>query len=245
MEADLQLGRHAELVSELSSAMAGDPGRERLAGQLMLALYRCQQHAAALDVYQRTRAHLSERLGLEPGPALAASSGRSWSTIPLSRSRMACDVSDDARASVVTPTDPVARRGPGMQRVPAPPTPIVGRADDCRAVCGLLAREEVRLVTWWVRAGWARRDSLSRLPRDGGLVPGDGRLDGAGQRRAGRRCRGDVGARGRRRTATGGGSGDALRRFLSLRRALLVIDNFEHLLDAAGVVADLLAACPD
>ena len=60
-EADLQLGRHAQIISELTRALADEPSRERLAGQLMLALYRCQQQTAALEVYRRTRARLSQR----------------------------------------------------------------------------------------------------------------------------------------------------------------------------------------
>jgi YVTN family beta-propeller protein len=72
VDADLQLGRHADLVGELEALAATHLTRERLAGQLMLALYRCERHADALDVYQRTRSHLADELGLEPGPGLRA-----------------------------------------------------------------------------------------------------------------------------------------------------------------------------
>ena len=71
-DADLQLGRHAALVGELEALAAEHPARERTAAQLMIALYRCGRQAEALDVYLRTRKHLSEELGLEPGPALQA-----------------------------------------------------------------------------------------------------------------------------------------------------------------------------
>jgi DNA-binding SARP family transcriptional activator len=70
VDADLAVGRHTELVSELRQLMAENPTRERLAGQLMLALYRCGRQAEALDAYQRTRVLLADELGLEPGPAL-------------------------------------------------------------------------------------------------------------------------------------------------------------------------------
>jgi DNA-binding SARP family transcriptional activator len=70
VEADLALGRHAELVAELEGLVVERPTRERLAGQLMLALYRCGRQADALEIYQRTRMHLAAELGLEPGPAL-------------------------------------------------------------------------------------------------------------------------------------------------------------------------------
>jgi DNA-binding SARP family transcriptional activator len=72
IEADLAVGRDAGLVGELEQLIALHPFRERLRGHLMLALYRCGRQADALDVYQRTRAHLAQELGLEPGPALKA-----------------------------------------------------------------------------------------------------------------------------------------------------------------------------
>jgi DNA-binding SARP family transcriptional activator len=72
VEADLELGRHAQLVGELEGLLTEQPSRELVASQLMLAHYRCGRQADALGVYQRTRAHLAEELGLEPGRALKA-----------------------------------------------------------------------------------------------------------------------------------------------------------------------------
>jgi DNA-binding SARP family transcriptional activator len=70
VQADLAAGRHGELLGELQGLMAAFPSREWLAGQLMLALYRCGRQGEALDVYARTRAFLLGEMGLEPGPAL-------------------------------------------------------------------------------------------------------------------------------------------------------------------------------
>jgi YVTN family beta-propeller protein len=70
IEADLALSRHADLVSELEALVATYPLRERLHGQLMIALYRCGRQAEALEAYQAARRTLVEELGLEPGPAL-------------------------------------------------------------------------------------------------------------------------------------------------------------------------------
>ena len=70
IEAELDLGRHAELVPELEGLVLGEPLRERLRGQLMLALYRCGRQADALEVYRSGRRLLDEELGLEPGGEL-------------------------------------------------------------------------------------------------------------------------------------------------------------------------------
>ena len=70
IEADLALGRHAELIGELEALVARHPLRERLRGQLMLALYRSDRQAEALHVYQEFRLALAEELGLEPSQGL-------------------------------------------------------------------------------------------------------------------------------------------------------------------------------
>ncbi|WP_158674548.1 AfsR/SARP family transcriptional regulator [Streptomyces hoynatensis] len=64
---ELALGRHRELVGELSALITEYPLREELAALLMLALYRSGRQAEALDVYRRTRRAMIEDLGLEPG----------------------------------------------------------------------------------------------------------------------------------------------------------------------------------
>src|SRR4051812_8099864 len=69
IEAELALGRHAELVPELEGLVREHRLRERLRGQLMLALYRCGRQADALDVYRSGRRLLDE-LGLEPDDEL-------------------------------------------------------------------------------------------------------------------------------------------------------------------------------
>jgi DNA-binding SARP family transcriptional activator len=68
--AELDLGRHTELVGELERLVREFPVRERLRGQLMLALYRSERQSEALAVYQEGRRYLSEELGLEPGAPL-------------------------------------------------------------------------------------------------------------------------------------------------------------------------------
>jgi len=70
IEVDLNLGHHAAILPELRGLAAENPLRERLCGQLMLALYRSGLQAQASDVYHRTRRRLVKELGMEPGPIL-------------------------------------------------------------------------------------------------------------------------------------------------------------------------------
>jgi DNA-binding SARP family transcriptional activator len=70
LDADLALGRAADVVPELEELVAANPLRERLIEQLMLALYRAGRQADALAAYRAQRERLAEELGLEPGPAL-------------------------------------------------------------------------------------------------------------------------------------------------------------------------------
>src|SRR5215207_7874311 len=69
-EAKLALGRHGELVGRLEALIGEHPYRERLRAQLMLALYRCERQADALQAYQDARSTLVEELGIEPGERL-------------------------------------------------------------------------------------------------------------------------------------------------------------------------------
>jgi DNA-binding SARP family transcriptional activator len=70
VEADLSLGLGATLVDELRAIADASPYDERACGQLMVALYRSGQPAAALAVYRSFRSTLGEELGLEVGPGL-------------------------------------------------------------------------------------------------------------------------------------------------------------------------------
>ena len=70
IEAKLELGAHAELVGRLQALIGEHPFRERLRAQLMLALYRCDRQADALQAYQDARLALVEELGIEPSDRL-------------------------------------------------------------------------------------------------------------------------------------------------------------------------------
>lgn len=70
IEAELELGRHLELVGELRQLVNEHPFRERLVGHMMRALYRSGQRADALEAYQRFHRRVVDELGIDPGPGL-------------------------------------------------------------------------------------------------------------------------------------------------------------------------------
>ncbi len=70
IEADLALGRHRELVPELETLVARHPFRERLWGQLIVALYRSGRQGDALTAFARARALLADELGIDPSHEL-------------------------------------------------------------------------------------------------------------------------------------------------------------------------------
>jgi len=70
VDADLELGRHGDVVGELEALAQQHPLRETFRRQLMLALYRSGRQAEALEAYQDARVRFVEELGIEPGPEL-------------------------------------------------------------------------------------------------------------------------------------------------------------------------------
>jgi DNA-binding SARP family transcriptional activator/class 3 adenylate cyclase len=83
VDGELRLGEHRGLIGELQGLVAAHRGREGLAGQLMLALYRCGRQGDALEVYAGTRTYLAGELGLEPGPALQTLQGDILAQAPV------------------------------------------------------------------------------------------------------------------------------------------------------------------
>ncbi|MFD8122694.1 BTAD domain-containing putative transcriptional regulator [Streptomyces albidoflavus] len=70
IDADLRLGRHNQLIAELTQLTARHPHHEGLQSQAMLALYRAGRQSTALDLYRRLRTRLITELGVEPSPQL-------------------------------------------------------------------------------------------------------------------------------------------------------------------------------
>lgn len=70
VEADLAVGRHPQVLPDLTRLVTQHPLHERFRAQLMTALYRCDRQAEALALYDHGRRMLGDELGLEPGPLL-------------------------------------------------------------------------------------------------------------------------------------------------------------------------------
>ncbi|MGH2941234.1 MAG: ATP-binding protein [Solirubrobacteraceae bacterium] len=157
-ECELQLGEHGELVGELEMLVAGHPGRERLAAQLMLALYRCDRQADALDVYARTRAYLSGELGLEPGPAL-----RSLQAEILAHSPTLQPAAVGAPAAIAEAVTLSAADDTGARRVrtPAVVLPLAGSLRGAPSVAFVGRDVELaRLRERWKDAAAGRRAAV-------------------------------------------------------------------------------------
>jgi len=152
IEADLALGRHAELVAEAEALVAEHPLRERFRAQLMLALYRCGRQADALAVYRTTRRALIEELGIEPSPPLRELEQailRQDPSLDLAsapapeRSLLVVPLHDDALAALLTLAVALARR-PVRELVLA--RLIDNRLDLAGATVGLHEQRELLLA---------------------------------------------------------------------------------------------------
>jgi DNA-binding SARP family transcriptional activator len=119
VEAELALARHAELVPELEGLVRKEPLRERLRGQLMLALYRCGRQADALEVYRSGRRLLDEELGLKPDDELQR----------LERAILNHDPSLASPVAAVVERRPVARSRRASSRTNVPPPDSVAVID--------------------------------------------------------------------------------------------------------------------
>jgi predicted ATPase/DNA-binding SARP family transcriptional activator len=225
IEADLALGEHGGLVTELEGLLADHPYRERLWGQLMLALYRSGRQADALQAFHRARQVLDAELGIEPSRWL--------------RRRQEQILLQDPVLEVPEPTPPP--RPP--HHLPAQRTSFVGRRRELAELQGLLRTRRLVCVTGPPGSGKTRlavevaASLLEAFSHGAWFVSLAEVADPELVRSA---------------VATALGipelperpAAQALTDHLRSRRLLLVLDNFEHLLPAAVRVAELLDAAP-
>jgi hypothetical protein len=278
VEVDLGLGRQAQVIGELQALVEREPLRERLHAQLMRALYATGRQADALGAYQRARAVLAERAGLDPGPELRRLEAQLLAQDPAlaiapelsaAAPRATRPGGPAVREPDAAPPEPgaaadVTARAPGAtaavvpSNLPAPLTSFVGREEEIAQVRELLGRGRLvtlvgpggagktrlalEAVTRLLAGGEVGRDGawlveLASL-RDPALLPG-AVLDAVSPR---------VELARLEAPAAGGEGGGATRRplrALANRHLLVILDNCEHLVEAAAsLVETILGACP-
>ncbi|MFF8312118.1 AfsR/SARP family transcriptional regulator [Streptomyces lydicus] len=254
--ARLELGEHAPLTGELAALAARHPLRERLRALQLTALYRAGRQSEALTAYGEIRALLAEELGVDPGPELAAAHRAILRQEPWEQREPGggAVARDGGRAQGAVGTTPARPR----TNLPAPLTALLGRQDAVRQVEQALT--DHRLLTLTGPGGVGKtRLALETAGRLGGTFP-----DGVWLVELAALSRPDDPARGRdtrctaaelaetvlavlgiREGAAGGPVAERLIGAVRGKRLLLVLDNCEHVIDAAAeVTAALLAAAP-
>ncbi len=216
IEADLELGRHGTLCAELEAIVAHHPLRENFWRQLMLALYRSGRQADALAAFRRLRATMVEELGVDPSPDLQELEIR----ILRQDRTLAGPRSGSIQPSV---------------RLPVARTSLVGRQEELAQAVSFLQTRRLLTLTGSGGVGKTRlaiviaHAVLQDYP-DGVLF-----VDLAPVRDP---------ARVLERIGAVTGGGDRPAQVIGNRRMLLVLDNFEQVIGAAGDVASLLDHCP-
>lgn len=228
IDADLALGRAADVLPELRGLIEEHPLREHFWAQRMLALFRCGRQGEALECYRAVTALLADELGVAPGAGLRQLHQRLLAAAP--------DLDEVRRRS----TAPLTRDGD----LPVEMTTFVGRETQVAQVCSLL--RSARLVTLTGAGGVGKTRLALRAAAEVAPSFADGvrladlaplndadLLDRAVSEALGLR---DQSARP---------AADAVVAHLRDRRLLLVLDNCEHLVEAvAALVLRLARAAP-
>jgi predicted ATPase/DNA-binding SARP family transcriptional activator len=233
IEAQLSLGRHAEVSAELPTLIDQHPLEERLRAQLMVALYRSGRQADALAAYRDFRRLLADELGLDPSPDLREIERRilrqdSALVAPAAPHRKA-ELPPAASADFAPP---VAAK---QTNLPVPPTPLIGREQELQAAGQLLSAH--RLITLTGPGGSGKTRLALQLAADAVEDFPDGVVWVSLQALRDPELVLPTIARAM-------GTGETLIEDGSERRLLLVLDNFEQLLASASKVGILLAQHP-
>jgi predicted ATPase/DNA-binding SARP family transcriptional activator len=229
IQADMALGHHAQLIAELQALVSAYGLRERLCGELMLSLYRTGRQADATEVYEQTRKRLKSSRGLDPGPALQRLYVRILQQDPT------LDVNVTA----------VAVQRPRAQNLPLQLTSFVGRRDDVAQLKEALRR--ARILTLVGPGGIGKTRLALRLATE----VGDDFADGTFLADLDAISSADQVASSVLSALSIEQLGDdtpiaAIERRLAKQQVLLVLDNCEHVVDAAAdLVVGLVRTCPE
>ena len=216
--AELALGRHTDLLGEMEELVETHPFRERFVEQFMLALYRSGRQPQALDVFRRTHRRLRQELGCDPSPALDRLGSRIAAQDPS--------------------LDALPPAAPG--NLPAEVSSLVGRTAERAQLAGLL--DEVRLVTLTGPGGVGKTSLTLRVAHESRTAYPGGTwwvdLSTA-------LSPGDVPAAVATAVRADDASVAAVVAALGARRALVLLDNCEHVLGGVRpLVEQVLRDCP-
>ncbi|WP_035701353.1 AfsR/SARP family transcriptional regulator, partial [Glycomyces tenuis] len=223
-DAEIELGRGAELVAELSDLVAAHPVRERLVAALMRALAAAGRDTEALLVYQRTKEALAEELGADPSPELSA--------LHVALLRGESGRREEQRRT----------------NLREELTSFIGKDADVAAVAGLAAGHRLTTLIGPGGAGKTRLATETARTLLGGLPDGAWLVELAAVGADGDVAQAALAGLGLRDALHGEapstGPEDRLVAALRDREALLVLDNCEHVIESAAAVAHrLLGEC--
>jgi len=262
IEADLACARHASLVAELDELVSTHPLRERFWGQRILALYRSGRQADALHAYQEIRDRLADELGIDPSPDLRRLHEAILRQEPAldaqppagPRRPPAADQGPPgtsagelaAGAPPGTPADPWPGRPDGLPAawLPTETTSFIGREDELNTIEELLALS--RLLTLTGPSGSGK----TRLALRAGAQAAGRYRDGVWLVELAPLAHSElvvpaVASALAVREEPGRALLDSVTSRLAGSEAMLIVDNCEHVLDAAAeAITALLRACP-
>jgi predicted ATPase/DNA-binding SARP family transcriptional activator len=221
IEAELGLGRHDQAIGELEALISEHPARERLRSLHMLALYRAGRQADALEAYQAARQTLLDDLGLEPGPELR-----------------------ELEQAILRQDESLTRRPLPQSNVPVPASTLVGRRRELDEVTSAL-RGTTRVLTLTGPGGSGK----TRLAIEAAKALAEELADGAffvalDSIRDPALLLPTIAEAVAVKESGDRTLPDSLAERLAGRQALLVIDNFEQLAEAAPILAEVLESAP-
>ncbi len=254
IEADLELGRQADVIGELEMLVEEHPLREHLHALLMLALYRCGRQADALAAYRNARRVLVEQLGIEPSAPLRRLEQailRQDTSLDLAAPRapslaaMSESPRSDQRAAISEPSRPGLRADRNApHNLPAQVSSFIGRDRQLSELRQLLARARVITLTGAGGVGKTRLALELAARMANGSGDGPWFLDLAPLTDAtlvAAKLAGVLGVP----EQPGRSLSQSLIASCRERQVLVILDNCEHVIGEAANLADQLArSCP-